>query len=845
MVFSDIKVMIERFSSFFLLVFLGFNLSAAPATGINETRLALATSPDPASSLSALTIKSTSIPHITPGPVDGHIAYLTAQMLEQLHYTRQPFDHAVSSKFFDRYFEALDPQHLHFTQADIAEFEHYRTALGDLTVNRRHPDTRPACEIFNRYMERLQQRVDFAINLLQKEKFTFDGKDRIAINRHEMPYPKDLDEAQKLWRERLKFEYLDAHLSKIESKKKAETVTPNQHTNKPAAGSAPKTQSEHAEIVEMLTRRYQRNLHAFAEWNNDDVLQWYLTTLAHVYDPHSDYFGHAQLDQFAIGMNLSLFGIGAELMTEEGYCTIRRLLPGGPAEKSKKIKEKDRIVAVAQGSGAPVDVVEMSINKAVQLIRGPKGSEVRLTVIPDGADNSKTTVVTLIRDEIKLEDQEAKAKVIDLPNDHGGFTRMGFIDLPSFYARMDLGSQKHIASSSPEKIGGNSTSADVDRLLKKLKEEHVKGVILDLRRNGGGSLEEAIKLTGLFIKKGPVVQVREPGKDGAVQVDYDLDERVSYDGPLIVLTSRFSASASEIVAGALQDYGRALIIGDSSTHGKGTVQSVNQLAPYLQLPPALSTNDPGALKITIKKFYRASGVSTQLRGVTPDIVLPSVLNESKDIGESALDNPLPCDVIPKAKYEHLPDVDPYLPELRKRSSERVASEKDFNYVREDVELFKKQQANKTISLNEKERLKEKAEADARQKLRDKERLARKESAEKIYELTVRQTDLPGLPPAVVKTNNLIASTKGKPGRLASGNGGGATNSASVSIASPKRDPLNDDAEEDHPPAVDVDLVEAEHILLDYLALLPAGNLGIKQSDDKAPEVIQSSIHDVR
>ena len=441
----------------------------------------------------------------------------------------------------------------------------------------------------------------------------------------------------------------------------------------------------------------------FTEWDNDDVLQVYLTALAHVYDPHSDYFNHSQLDSFAIGMNLSLFGIGAELMSEDGYCRIHRLLPGGPASKSHKIKENDRIVAVAQSNQPPVDVVDMRLDKAVQLIRGPKGTEVSLTIVPAGADSSARTTLTLVRDEIKLEDQEAKAKIIEMPAADGGNLRVGVIDLPSFYASFD-------PSNTRGKAEPRSTTEDVRVLLTKLKQENIAGVILDLRRNGGGSLEEAINLTGLFITKGPVVLVKD--YDGTVQEDDDRDPSVTYDGPLIVLTSRFSASASEILAGALQDYGRALIVGDSSTHGKGTVQSVQPLKEALvRMGVHGLTNDPGALKLTIKKFYRASGASTQLKGVTPDIVLPSVLNESKDIGETALENPLPWDTIQSAKFDHLNRVEPYLPELRKRSTERIRSDKEFSYIREDIELFKKQQTDKTVSLNEKMRLKEKEDAE--------------------------------------------------------------------------------------------------------------------------------------
>ena len=760
--------------------------------------------------------KSVAPAPVTPGPLDGRIARVTAELLEKWHYTSQPFDRSVSSKFLDRYLETLDSQHVLFLQSDLAQFEPYRANLGDLTINERNEaDTRPSCEVFNRFIQRLQQRVAYIDELLKRDKFTFDSDERITINRHDLPYPKDLAEAKKLWRERLRYEYLQERLAKIAAKKKPETPAAKKDKETPSAkAKSAEKKTDAQEIVEKLSRRYHRNLRFYTEWNHDDVLQAYLTTLAHVYDPHSDYFGHAQLEQFSIGMNLSLCGIGAELqMSEDGYCTIKRLLPG-PAEKSKKIKVNDRIVAVAQGDQPPVDVVDMSLGKAVQLIRGTKDTEVRLTIIPADSEASARSVVSLIRDEIKLEDQEAKAKIIELPAAQAP-VRLGLIDLPSFYATFDVaGSKRAELAKAGEPVATKSTTADVARLLKKLKAEAVRGVILDLRRNGGGSLEEAIKLTGLFITEGPVVQVRNSKL--TVEEDGDTDPSVLYDGPLIVLTSRFSASASEILAGALQDYGRALIVGDASTHGKGTVQSVNPLAPHMRVPAAWLTNDPGALKLTIKKFYRPSGASTQKKGVVPDIILPSVFNEAKEFGEASLDNPLEWDTIPSAKYEHLNRVEPYLTELRKHSTQRVAADRDFDYVREDIELFKKRQADKTVSLSEKEQLKEKEEAEARQKARDKERLARKETPEKVYELTLRQADSPGLPAPVQKTNSSskLASRQGP------ATAGASTNSAAAGAKAAVEDDALADDEEEKPPSVDVTLVEAEHILVDYLSMLP-------------------------
>jgi carboxyl-terminal processing protease len=748
---------------------------------------------------------------VSPGKYDGSIAWVTATMLEKYHYSHQALDRSMSSKFLDRYIEALDPQHLHFLQSDLDDFEEYRRELGDLTVNNRHSaDLTPAFQIFNRFMQRLEQHVNYVDDLLKTEKFTFDTDERIAISRKEMPYPKNLAEAQKLWRDRLRSEFLQEKLNKMTAKKKLQAR--KLESSKTVKDSKSKSQEE--EIADTLSHSYRRSLKNYTDWGNDDVLQIYLETLAHLYDPHSDYMGPQPLEQFAIGMNLRLSGIGAQLASKDGYCTIDKLLDGYPAAKSKKIKEKDRIIAVAQADKAPVDVVDMPLNKVVHLIRGPKGTEVRLTIVPDGAPLSETVVVSLTREDIKLEDQAAKAKLIDMPGADGKSTRVGVIDLKSFYAPFDFSGPKppELAHERGEgaPVGGKSTSEDVLRLINKLKQEKVQGIVLDLRYNGGGSLEEAVKLTGLFIKDGPVVQVKD--YKGDIQKETDDDSSVAYDGPLIVLTSRFSASASEIVAGALQDYGRALVVGDSSTHGKGSVQSVNFLQQIMNLP---TPNDPGALKLTIKKFYRASGASTQLRGVTPDIVLPSIFNESKEIGEASLDNPLAWDTVPPAKYEPYNMVTNYLSELRGASQKRLNNDKDYAYIREDIEIYNKRQADKTLSLNEKQRIKENEEDDARQKARKKERHSRPEPVEKVYELSLRQAAQPGLPAPVQRTN-IVAST------TTNLNGTGSvqiSNSASTVTAN-SLPPINsEDDEDESPTAVDPALNEAEHILMDYVRLL--------------------------
>jgi carboxyl-terminal processing protease len=688
------------------------------------------------------------LPRVLPGPNDGRIAYVTARLLDNYHYSQLPFDEDMSAKFFDGYLEMLDPRRENFLQPDIDSFAHWRTNLDKLTVGGGTADLTPAFAIYQRFIERLQQHNEYVNDLLKQDKFKFTGNDSIMIDRRHAPYPEDLDEAKELWREQLRQQYLQEKLNR--------ELSPTNDTVKPLS------KTDNADIADTLGRRYRWNFHMATNWDGTDVLQAYLEALAHAYDPHSDYLNNEHAQDFSINMSLSLFGIGAQLVEDDGYCTVSKIIHGGPADKGKQLNEKDRIVAVAQGNKPPVDVVEMELGRVVQLIRGPKGTQVRLTISP-ADDRTARRVVTLTRDEVKLDDSEheASAKLIEMPDGHGGTNRIGVIDVPSFYATIPLSGNDH---STPKFI-----SEDVAKLIKKLKQEKVAGIILDLRSNPGGSLEEAIKFTGMFIKDGPVVLARDP--NGQVTVDSDTDSSVLYDGPLAVMINRFSASAAEIAAAALQDYGRAIIIGDISTHGKGTVQNLNPLKPFVWPANSSATGDPGTVKITIRKFYRVSGASTQLKGVVPDIILPDIFNYSDDIGESALENPLPWDTIPtdnipNAKYSKLNLVEPYLATLRQNSDTRIATNQDFVYIQQDIEQFKKLQADKTFSLNEREEIKERLANQARQKARDKERETRKNSGVTIYEITVENADKPGLPePAGSTAANPAALTDGKAGTV--------------------------------------------------------------------------------
>ncbi len=648
---------------------------------------------------------------------EANITRLTAGVLERSQFAHHPLDSELAGKFLDRYLDALDGSRSVLTGEDLAEFAAYRTSLSQST--RTTGDTAPAHAIFARYLQRLEQRVAHATKLLRSEKFSFTGQDTFSFDRSKAERPADPAAAQALWRQQVRFEYLQEKLG----------------------------DKRPAQIVTTLTKRYDQQLRTMKKLKRDDVLEVYLNSLAQVYDPHSDYMGHQQLETFSMHMNLKLFGIGAVLRSEDGYTQIQELVAGGPAAQSGLLKPGDRITAVAQGSKEPVDIVNMPISHAVEMIRGPKGSTVTLTVLPAGAaEGAPPKKVVLVRDEIKLEEQESKARILDWPAEGGKTLRLAVIDLPSFYA--DLGGR--------DGSGGRSATTDVNRLLTKLKTERVEGIALDLRRNGGGSLEEAIKLTGLFIRSGPVVQTRGP--EGDVELGNDTDPSVQYDGPLVVLTSRFSASASEILAGAVRDYGRAVVVGDPATFGKGTVQTLMPLAPLMDRSGLTYSYDPGALKITIRKFYRPAGASTQLRGVPSDIVLPS-LTEASDMSEASLTNPLAWDSVPAARYQPVNLVQPHLAALKEASVKRVAADKEFEFLREQIALIKKGVAEKSVSLNEAERRKELAEAKAQRERRLAQAKLLQTSRPTTYEIRLKNTASPGLPPPLAVASGDTAQAK--------------------------------------------------------------------------------------
>ena len=637
----------------------------------------------------------------------GQIAISVARWLEQGHYTRQKLDDEMSAKFLQTYLTTLDYNKLYFTQQDVDEFEKkYSTTLGDSVLR---GDVTPAREIFQKFKAKVEARAVKNNALIQKD-YKFDSNRSVEINRQDSPWPKDEADADRIWADRIEAELLREDLADLKLRPPKETVT----------------------------RRYDQVVRNVREMDDEDVVKTFLSSLAQTYDPHSEYLSQSDLKNFQISMKLSLVGVGAVLASEDGYAKIKEVVPGGPADLDGRLKVNDRIAAVAQGTDDFEDVVDMKLDKVVEKIRGKKGSTVRLMVIPgDATDPSKRKVVEIVRDEVKLKDQEAKAELLDLKSSDDKTARIGWITLPSFYANMD-------DSGAPK-----STTEDVAALIGRLKREGMQGLVIDLRRDGGGSLEEAINLTGLFIPRGPVVQAKDP--NGKISVSQDTDPGVAYSGPLVVLMNRLSASASEIFAAALQDYGRAVIVGDERSFGKGTVQTVLQIGKLMPFFSLGSSEDDstkaGALKLTIQKFYRVKGGSTQLKGVESDIILPS-LSDQKEFGEGSLKHRLPYDEVAPVKITESMVATPLvIDELRARSQQRLTGDPEFVYVKEDITRIKDKVEKNTLSLNEKER-KAELEADkTRKEHRDAERIARGPVFDvKTFEVRLDDVSAPKLRP---------------------------------------------------------------------------------------------------
>src|SRR5437016_9582623 len=665
-------------------------------------------------SLALCTILFTAALAAPPAPASSRetVAMSVGRLLEEGHYTRQKLSEEVSKKFLQTYLEMLDFSHLFFTQEDVnAVTAKYGNAMaGDILMG----TLRPAYEIYALYTKRVDERVA-KIKELLKQPSDFKSNATVELSRQKSPWPKNEAEANELWRGRIANELLQEHLS--------------EHPIEPAP--------------QLVSRRYDRLARNVHEQDKDEQIKLFLDALAQAYDPHSEYLSKADMKNFSITMGLSLVGIGAILRSEDGYAKIESVVPGGPAQVDGRLKVGDRITAVAQGQAEYVDVREMRLDKVVEMIRGKKGTHVRLLAIPANAsDPAQRKSVELVRDEIKLKDQEARADIIIKKDENGNPVKLGWLTLPSFYADMDRHSK--------------STTRDVLALLKRLKKENIGGLVVDLRRNGGGSLEEAISLTGLFLKSGPIVQTK--GSNGNIVVSSDPDPSIAYGGPLIVLTSRQSASASEIFAAALQDYGRAVIVGDKNTFGKGTVQTILPIGRFTSLLGSRSDDD-GELKLTIQKFYRVAGGSTQLHGVASDIVLPT-LTDLPEFGEGALKNCLPYDEVPKARYTKWSSP-LFIDEIRRRSTERVQHDQEFHYVTEDMERLRRKLDENRITLNEDARRKEIQDEKLRKEMRTKERLARHEEEPSIYRLTLDTIDKPNL--QLIMYPGKLAEAKAKAG----------------------------------------------------------------------------------
>ncbi|MGA1742177.1 MAG: carboxy terminal-processing peptidase [Pseudohongiellaceae bacterium] len=603
---------------------------------------------------------------------------ITRSVLSQMvrnHYSEVRVNDDFSSTLLDRVIDGLDPSRIYFTQADINEFEQYRTELDDML---RAGDVDAGFLMYNRYQKRVIERLVFSLKRLEKDgsPFDFTLDEYLIVDRSEEPWPASHDELEDLWHKRVKSNVLSALLS----------------------------DETYEEAKEDLSERYRSQLSQILKNDQREAFQYYMDAMTLSIDPHTQYYLPQAAENFTMNMSLQLQGIGAVLTTEDEYTEVVSIVAGGPADMAGELQPNDRITAIAQGDGEFVDVVGWRVDDVVQLIRGEKGTVVRLSVIPNNADNDfERNIISITRDTVQLEDESAKSEIVEIER-NGETYKIGVIDLPTFYIDFQA-----LQNRDPNY---RSTTRDVRVLLEELKAENVDAVVVDLRNNGGGALNEANSLVGLFIDRGPTVQVMDA--DNNNNVYGDSDPGLVYDGPLAVLVNRLSASASEIFAGAIQDYQRGLVLG-SQTFGKGTVQELIPLGE-------------GQLKITRSKFYRISGESTQHRGVLPDIDFPDLYDVSDDIGEAALDSALPWDTIETTSfYRPYANLQPILPALVSRHQERLQNDPDFNYIEAQIARALENQEDNTLSLNMDTLLAERAENDAwRLQLENSRRLAKGE-----------------------------------------------------------------------------------------------------------------------
>ena len=625
---------------------------------------------------------ATPIPDYKPTRAQYLVSNTTVDFMRRFHYKAQPVTPAISSQWFNEYLRILDSQHILFQKSDLDEFLSYETVLW--MPERRLVNLECAFKVYKRYLERMKERTQFIIEELKKPQ-DFTVKEVLVIDRKDAPAPKDDQEQRDLWRKALKNELLQEIIDEEEDKEKI------------AAGKKKplKEQKSREEKLDNKAKMYARAYMRRCEMEAGEVLEFFLSALCHVYDPHSSYMAPRTKEDFDIDMRLSLQGIGATLTTKDGYTTVVEVVAGGPADKDGRLKKDDRIIAVAQDGQEPVDVIEMPLNRVVSMIRGPKGTKVHLTVLEEGSRTG--TIITIVRDEVKLTESEAKSEMRTIPMEDGKEAHVLVMHLPAFYCDFE-GKYKR-------KPDYKSTTRDMLALLQKAESEGtLDGIIMDLRSNGGGALDEAISLTGLFVEDGAVVQVRNA--NGTIEKRYDKQgpDARHYSQPLIVMVDRFSASASEIVAAALQDHKRALIVGDKCTHGKGTVQNVFDLSRVVSARslPNINKKEFGSLKMTIAKFYRINGGSTQVEGVKSDIAFDSVTDEM-ELGEARLPHVLPWDEIPAMNYKEYQEVETLLPALKAASEKRRAESTEFQAYQKEIEIYGQVMKIKELPLDLEER----------------------------------------------------------------------------------------------------------------------------------------------
>ncbi|MEI6595536.1 MAG: carboxy terminal-processing peptidase [Bacteroidota bacterium] len=624
----------------------------------------------------AITGDSTRIEYKTILPEEQHAIVLQASMeiVAANHYNKFKLDDQFSSQAFDNYLKHLDPGKVYFLQSDIKDFEKYRYSIDEMIGI---GNVFPAFEMYNVLMKRIKDRINYSLDLIKND-FDFTLTDSFRFDREKSPWCADTAEQNKLWNRKIKYECLVIRSTGKDFKSYSETIR----------------------------KRYQNYDKQASKTKSEDVFANFMNALTELADPHSNYFSPRYAEDFNQSMSLSLEGIGAQLKVDGEYTTVVMIIKGGPADSSKKLFANDKIIAIGQGRDSEmVNVIDWRIDDVVSLIRGKKGTIVRLEIIP-ASDPSKTKIIELVRDKIKLEEQACKSSIKDVTV-NGKKLKLGVINIPIFYidfAAMQRGDKNY-----------TSTTRDVKKIIVELKKQKVDGIMIDLRSNGGGSLQEAIELTGVFIKSGPVVQVREAS--GNVKIEKDMDDEIYYDGPLAVMVNRFSASASEIFAAAIQDYGRGIIVGER-TYGKGTVQNVVDLNNMIRIP----NKKLGEVKITLAKFYRINGGTTQHNGVTPDILFPGVYDDPK-YGEDGSSFALKWDSIAAVKFDRVGAVDRKKKTLIDNHLKRIQGNPEFKYLLEDIDYLKKVDSSDYVTLNEKKFKEESDTSDKLKKKRDEERKA--------------------------------------------------------------------------------------------------------------------------